>query len=55
MKSPLRSNKRLKLTEPAVDEYAAREFAGLAMTIGYVRATGYTHLAECRRSLAAIR
>jgi len=49
------SNQRLKLTEPAVDDYGARQYAENDMISRYVRATGYIEVAVRRRSLAAIR
>ena len=48
-------NKRLKLTELAVDECAARQSAGIEMINRYVRAIEYMAGAVRRRSLAAIR
>jgi len=59
----LRSNQRLpakqrgsgKLTEPAVSECTARQFAENDMISRYVRATFYMELAVRRRSSAAIR
>jgi len=46
----LRANQSLKLTEVAVDDFAAREFAGIDMISGYVRATRYMELTVLRRS-----
>jgi len=48
-------NQSLKLTEPAVDDFAARQYAGNDMIIGHVRATNYMELASRRRSLAPVR
>ena len=51
----LRPNQSLKLTEPAVDDFAARKYAGNDMISRYVRATDYMELAVRRRSLAPVR
>ena len=51
----LRPNQSLKLTEGAVDEFAARQYAGNDMISWYVRATSYMELAVRRRSLAPVR
>jgi hypothetical protein len=51
----LRPNQSLKLTEPAVDDFAARQFAGIDMISRHVRATNYMELAVRRRSLAPVR
>ena len=51
----VRPNQRLKLTEPAVDECAARQFAENDMINRYVRAIEHMAGAIRRRSLAAIR
>ena len=48
-------NQSLKLTEVAVDDFAARQFAENGMISRYVRATNYTELAVRRRSLAPVR
>ena len=40
-----------KLTEVAVDDLAARQYAGNDLTSGYVRAMNYMELAARRRSL----
>jgi len=48
-------NQSLKLTELAVDEFAARRFADNEMINGYVRAMNYMELAVRRRSLAPVR
>jgi len=48
-------NQSLKLTEGAVDDFAAREYAENDMINRYVRATGYMELAVRRRSLAPVR
>jgi len=55
IKQCLRPNQRLKLTEPAVDERAARKTKGTEMNNCHVRATFYTELAARCRSLAAVR
>jgi hypothetical protein len=51
----LQPNKSLKLTEVAIDDFAARGFAGIDMISRYVRATDYMELAVRRRSLAPVR
>jgi hypothetical protein len=51
----LRSNQSLKLTEPAVDDFAARQYAENDMITRYVRAMSYMELAFRRRSLAPVR
>jgi len=48
-------NQSLKLTEPAVDDFAARQFAEIDMINRYVRATSYMAAAVRRRSLAPVR
>jgi len=48
-------NQRLKLTEPAVGECAARKTKETEMNNGHVRATVYTELTARCRSLAAVR
>ena len=48
-------NQRLKLTELAVDDFAARKLRVTDMINRHVRATEYMELAIRRRSLAAIR
>jgi len=48
-------NQRLKLTEPAVDDFAARQYAENDMIYRYVRATFYMELTARCRSLAAVR
>ena len=48
-------NQRLKLTEPAVDDLAARKTNETEMNDCHVRATYYMELAVRRRSLAAVR
>jgi hypothetical protein len=50
-----RPNQSLKLTEMAVDDFAARQFAENDMISSYVRATDYMELALRRRSLAPVR
>ena len=49
------ANQSLKLTEPAVDDFAARQFAENDMISRYVRATNYKQNAVRRRSLARVR
>ena len=51
----LRANQSLKLTEGAVDDFAARQYAGNDMISKCVRATEYMELADRRRSLAPVR
>ena len=51
----MQANQRLKLTELAVDDFAARQYKKIEAKSEYVRATDYMELAVCRRSLAAIR
>ena len=51
----LRANQSLKLTEPAVDDFAARQYAENDMISGYFRAMNYMELAARRRSLAPVR
>ena len=48
-------NQSLKLTEIAVDDFAARQYAENDMIIRYVRAMNYMELAARRRSLAPVR
>ena len=48
-------NQSLKLTEGAVDDFAARQYAGIGMINRYVRAMNYMELAVRRRSLAPVR
>ena len=48
-------NQRFKLTEVAVDDFAARQCAENDMISRYVRATNYRELASRRRSLTAVR
>ena len=48
-------NQRLKLTELAAGDCAAREYAETDMNSRHVRATFYKELAARCRSLAAIR
>jgi hypothetical protein len=48
-------NQSLKLTETAVDDFAARQYAENDMISGYVRAINYMELAARRRSLAPVR
>ena len=50
-----RPNQSLKLTEPAVDEFTAREFVGIVMININVRAMNYKQNAARRRSLAPVR
>jgi hypothetical protein len=51
----LRSNQSLKLTELAVDDFAARQYAANDMINTYVRAMNYIEQADRRRSLAPVR
>jgi hypothetical protein len=51
----VRPNQSLKLTELAVDDFAAREFAENEANDGYVRAANYMEPAVRRRSLAPVR
>jgi hypothetical protein len=53
--NPLRANQSLKLTEIAVDDFAARQFAENEMISGNVRATNYKQNAARCRSLAPVR
>jgi hypothetical protein len=58
MREPLlcrRPNQSLKLTEPAVDDFAARCGTDLGASVRYVRAMSYMELAVRRRSLAPVR
>ena len=48
-------NQRLKLTELAVDDFAARQYKKIEAKPEYVRAANCMELAIRRRSLAAIR
>ena len=48
-------NQSLKLTGPAVDDFAARQYAENDMINRYIRATNYMELALRRRSLAPVR
>jgi len=50
-----RPNKSLKLTEVAVDDFAARQYAENEMIERYVRAMNYNQNAVRRRSLAPVR
>ena len=51
----VRSNQRFKLTEIAVDDFAARKYADRKAKSEYVRATNYMEPAVRRRSLTAVR
>jgi hypothetical protein len=53
--SRMPANQSLKLTEVAVDEFAARPYAEIEANDGYVRAMNYMELAVRRRSLAPVR
>ena len=53
--SCVQANQSLKLTEIAVDDFAARQYAENDMIIRYIRATDYMELAVRRRSLAPVR
>jgi len=55
MRSTVLLNPSLKLTEVAVDDFGARQFAVNDVISRYVRATNYMELAFRRRSLTAIR
>ena len=48
-------NQSLKLTEVAVDDFAARQYAENDMISRHVRATNYMEQAARRRSLAPVR
>ena len=48
-------NQSLKLTEPAVDEFAARQYAENELISGDVRAMNYNQNVARRRSLAPVR
>jgi hypothetical protein len=48
-------NQSLKLTEPAVDEFAARQFAENDTINRYIRAMNYKQIAARCRSLAPVR
>jgi len=52
---PLLPNQSLKLTEPAVDDFAAREFTEIDVISKHVRAMNYMEQAVRRRSLAPVR
>jgi len=54
-KSPVLANQSLKLTEVAVDDFAARQYAENNMINKYVRAMNYMEMAVRRRSLAPVR
>ena len=51
----VRYNQSLKLTEPAVDDFAARCGTDLEASDRHVRATGCMELTVRRRSLAPVR
>jgi hypothetical protein len=51
----MRPNQSLKLTEPAVDDFAARCWTGLGVSDWNVRAPSYLAAAVRRRSLAPVR
>ena len=51
----VRPNQSLKLTEVAVDDFAARQYAGNDMISRCVRAMNCMELAVRRRSLAPVR
>ena len=53
--TPWQPNQSLKLTEPAVDDFAARCWTDLGASDRNVRATNYMELAARRRSLAPVR
>jgi len=48
-------NQSLKLTEVAVDDFAARCCTDLGASDWNVRATNYMELVSCRRSITAVR
>jgi len=48
-------NQPLKLTEGAVDDFAARQYAENDIISKYVRAMNYMKLAARRRRLSAVR
>ena len=48
-------NQSLKLTEGAIDDFAARQYSEYEMNNRYVRAMNYMELALRRRSLAPVR
>jgi len=48
-------NQSLKLTEVAVDDFAARQYAGIDVSNRYVRAMNHMERADRRRSLAPVR
>ena len=54
-KNCVRPNQSLKLTEPAVDDFAAREFTEIDVISKHVRAMNYMELTVRRRSLAPVR
>jgi hypothetical protein len=51
----LQPNQSLKLTEPAIDDFAARCWTDLGASDWNVRATNYLAAAVRRRSLAPVR
>ena len=51
----MQANQSLKLTEVAIDEFAARQYAANDMINRYVRAMNYMELAARCRSLAPVR
>jgi hypothetical protein len=51
----LQANQSLKLTEPAVDDFAARCWTNLGASAWNFRATNYMAAAVRRRSLAPVR
>jgi hypothetical protein len=51
----VRPNQSLKLTEGAVDDFAARQYAEHDMISRHIRATDYMEQAVRRRSLAPVR
>ena len=55
MQLEARPNQSLKLTEVAVDEFAARQYAENEIISIYVRAMNYMAAAVRRRSLAPVR
>ena len=51
----VRPNQSLNLTEPALDEFAAREFAEIEMINQYVRVANHVQIAARCRRLAPVR
>ena len=51
----VRPNQSLNLTEPALDEFAAREFTEIEMINQYIRAANHVQIATRCRRLAPVR